>query len=36
MNESVPLRDAFVQDIQLKLLRRTTFNALDGEMVNPG
>ena len=33
MNESVPLRDASVQDIQLELLRRTRFNALDGERV---
>ena len=34
MNESVPLRDASVQDIQLELLRRTQFNALDGERVH--
>jgi hypothetical protein len=27
------LRDASVQDIQLELVRRTTFNALDGERV---
>ena len=33
MNESVSLRDATVQDIQLELLRRTTFNALNGEVV---
>src|SRR5689334_6928727 len=33
MNESLPLRDASVQDIQLELLRRTRFNALDGERV---
>lgn len=26
MNISLPLRDASVQDIQLELLRRTTFN----------
>jgi hypothetical protein len=34
MNASVPLRDASVQDIQLELLRRTSFNALDGERVS--
>jgi hypothetical protein len=33
MSESVSLRDATVQDIQLELLRRTSFNALDGEKV---
>jgi hypothetical protein len=33
MNESLPLREASVQDIQLELLRRTSFNALDGERV---
>ena len=33
MNESLSLRDASVQDIQLELLRRTRFNALDGERV---
>src|SRR5437867_3592015 len=33
MNESLSLRDASVQDIQLELLRRTAFNALDGEKV---
>jgi hypothetical protein len=33
MNESLLLRDATVQDIQLELLRRTRFNALDGEKV---
>jgi hypothetical protein len=33
MPESLLLRDATVQDIQLELLRRTTFNALDGEKV---
>ena len=32
MNETL-LRDASVQDIQLELLRRTRFNALDGERV---
>ena len=30
---SFSLRTASVQDIQLELLRRTTFNALDGERV---
>jgi hypothetical protein len=34
MNESLSLRDASVQDIQLELLRRTRFNALDGEKVS--
>src|SRR3954471_4441229 len=33
MNESPSLREASIQDIQLELLRRTTFNALDGEKV---
>jgi hypothetical protein len=33
MNESVPLRDASAQEIQLELLRRTRFNAPDGERV---
>jgi hypothetical protein len=33
MNDPVSLRDASVQDIQLELLRRTRFNALDGERV---
>jgi hypothetical protein len=33
MNQPVSLRDASIQDIQLELLRRTTFNALDGERV---
>jgi hypothetical protein len=33
LNESLILRDASVQDIQLELLRRTQFNALDGEKV---
>ena len=33
MNEAVSLRDATVQEIQLELLRRTTYNALDGERV---
>ena len=34
MTEPVSLRDASVQDIQLELLRRTTFNALNGEVVH--
>lgn len=34
MSESRPLRDASVQDIQLELLRRTSYNALDGERVH--
>jgi hypothetical protein len=33
MSESLLLRDASVQDIQLELLRRTRFNALNGEKV---
>lgn len=33
MNISLSLRDASVQDIQLELLRRTKFNAFDGERV---
>lgn len=33
MNKSLRLCDASVQDIQLELLRRTRFNALDGERV---
>jgi hypothetical protein len=33
MNDPLLLRQASVQDIQLELLRRTTFNALDGEKV---
>lgn len=33
MNQTLSLRDATVQDIQLELLRRTQFNALDGERV---
>jgi hypothetical protein len=33
MNEELSLRTATVQDIQLELLRRTSFNALDGERV---
>ncbi len=34
MNEAPSLREASVQDIQLELLRRTRFNALDGERVH--
>jgi hypothetical protein len=34
MNEPVPLRRASVQDIQLELLRRSRFNAMDGERVH--
>jgi hypothetical protein len=33
MNEALSLRDATVKEIQLELLRRTTYNALDGERV---
>jgi hypothetical protein len=33
MDDSLPLRKASVQEIQLELIRRTTFNALDGEKV---
>jgi hypothetical protein len=33
MNETATLRGATVQEIQLELLRRTSFNALDGERV---
>lgn len=33
MTEQLLLRDATVQDIQLELLRRSSFNALDGERV---
>jgi hypothetical protein len=33
MNEALSLREATVQDIQLELLRRSSFNALDGERV---
>jgi hypothetical protein len=36
MNESPLLCEASVQDIQLELLRRTRFNALDGERVCAG
>jgi hypothetical protein len=34
MNEPILLRDATVQEIQLELIRRTRFNALDGERVH--
>jgi len=33
MTDSLSLRDAKVQDIQLELLRRTKFNAMNGEQV---
>jgi hypothetical protein len=33
MNESLSLRDASVQDIQLELIRRTRFNAMNGERI---
>ena len=33
MNEPVLLRDATVQEIQLELLRRSSFNAMDGERI---
>src|SRR5215471_14703617 len=33
MSESLSLQEASVQDIQLELLRRTRFNALDGGQV---
>jgi hypothetical protein len=33
MNESLTLRDASVQDIQLELIRRTRFNAMAGERI---
>ena len=33
MSEPLLLKNATVQEIQLELLRRTTFNALDGERV---
>src|SRR5688572_27416310 len=33
MPDPLRLRDATVQEIQLELLRRTSFNALDGEKV---
>jgi hypothetical protein len=31
MDAKLTLREATVQDIQLELLRRTQYNALDGE-----
>src|SRR5262245_53731688 len=34
MSESLSLQEASVQDIQLELLRRTRFNALDGGQVH--
>jgi len=34
MNEVLSLREASVQDIQRELLRRTMFNALDGEKLH--
>jgi len=33
MNESLSLRDASVQDIQLELIRRTSFNSMKGERI---
>ena len=33
MNDSLLLRDATVQEIQLELIRRTKFNAFDGERI---
>jgi hypothetical protein len=33
MNDTLRLRDASVQNIQMELLRRTSINALDGERV---
>jgi hypothetical protein len=33
MNDSVQLREATVQEIQLELIRRTKFNAFDGERI---
>ena len=33
MNDSLSLREASVQEIQLELVRRTQFNAFDGERV---
>ncbi len=33
MNDSVLLREATVQEIQLELIRRTKFNAFDGERI---
>jgi hypothetical protein len=36
MNDSVLLREASVQEIQLELIRRTRFNAFDGERIHTG
>lgn len=33
MSEMLKLRDDTVQDIQLELIRRTSFNAMDGEKI---
>src|SRR5438270_6653298 len=33
MSEPLTLRDATVQEIQLELIRRTRFNAFDGEKI---
>src|SRR6202521_5585725 len=33
MNDSVLLREATMQEIQLELIRRTKFNAFDGEQI---
>jgi hypothetical protein len=33
MSQVIALRDASVQDIQLELIRRTRFNAFDGERI---
>jgi hypothetical protein len=33
MNETLSLRGATVQEIQLELLRRSSFNAMDGERI---
>jgi len=33
VKEAINLRDASVQDIQLELIRRTSFNAMRGERV---
>ena len=34
MNDSALLREATVQEIQLELIRRTKFNAFDGERIH--
>ena len=36
MNDSLLLREASVQDIQLELIRRSRFNAFDGEQIYAG